>query len=82
MGAGLEGAVSRVGVTTEKLHQLLAFILGGMSRQGLSSQGMLVILGRCVRAAESRRPSMGFLNSVRAAGRWTRPQAVPLGMCD
>ncbi|CAK0904182.1 unnamed protein product, partial [Prorocentrum cordatum] len=82
MGAGLDGAVGRVGVTTEKLHQLLAFILWGMGRQGLSSQGTLMILGRCVRAAEFRRPFMGFLNSVWAAGRWTRPQAVPLGMCD
>ncbi|CAK0910046.1 unnamed protein product, partial [Prorocentrum cordatum] len=51
MGAGLDGAVGRVGVT-------------------------------CVRAAEFRRPFMGFLNSVWAAGRWTRPQTVPLGMCD
>ncbi|CAK0838388.1 unnamed protein product, partial [Prorocentrum cordatum] len=82
MGAGLDGAVGQVGVTTEKLHRLLALILWGMGRQGLSSQGALMVLGRCVRAAEFRRPFMGFLNSVGAAGRWTRPQAVPLGMCD
>ncbi|CAK0895366.1 unnamed protein product [Prorocentrum cordatum] len=82
MGAGLDGAVGQVGVTAEKLHRTLALILCGMGRQGLSTQGMLMVQGRCVRAAEFRRPSMGFLNSVGAAGCWTRPQADPLGMCD
>eukprot|EP00959_Pyramimonas_sp_CCMP1952_P023325 490485-Pyramimonas_sp.AAC.1 len=67
MGAGLDGAVGQVGVTAEKLHRTLAHILCGMGRQGLSTQGMLMVQGRCVRVAEFRRPSMGFLNSVGAA---------------
>ncbi|CAK0911288.1 unnamed protein product, partial [Prorocentrum cordatum] len=73
MGAGLDGA---------KLFLLVGFILWAIGQPALSSQAMLMVLGWCVRAAEFRRPFMGFLNSAWAAGRWARPQPVPLGMCD
>ncbi|CAK0901893.1 unnamed protein product [Prorocentrum cordatum] len=82
MGAGLDGLEGRVGVTVEKLHALLGFTLWGMGQSAMSSQAVLMILGRCVRAAEFRRPFMGYLNAVWAAGRWQQPQAVPLDMCD
>ncbi|CAK0824753.1 unnamed protein product, partial [Prorocentrum cordatum] len=82
MCAGLDGAFGRVGVTTEELHLLVGFILWAMGQSALSPQAMLNVLGRCVRAAEFRRPFMGFLNSVWAAGSWARPRPALLGICD
>ena len=81
MGAGVDGVTGRVGVTTEKLHLLLALIMWAMGQREVTVKAMLVVLGRCVRAAEFRRPFMGFLNDCWAAGQWAYPRAVPTHMC-
>ncbi|CAK0825619.1 unnamed protein product, partial [Prorocentrum cordatum] len=62
MGAGLNGMVGRVGVTVEKQLLLLALVMWVMGQPQVTVKAMLVVLGRCVRVAEFRRPFMGFLS--------------------
>ncbi|CAK0888093.1 unnamed protein product [Prorocentrum cordatum] len=81
MGAGLDGMVGRVGVTVEKQLLLLALVMWVMGQPQVTVKAMLAVLGRCVRVAEFRRPSMRFLNECWAAGQWRYPQAVPFVMC-
>ncbi|CAK0806547.1 unnamed protein product [Prorocentrum cordatum] len=81
MRAGLDGMVGRVGVTVEKQLLLLALVMWVMGQPQVTVKAMLVVLGRCVRVAEFRRPFMGFLNECWAAGQWRYPQAVPSVMC-
>ncbi|CAK0893464.1 unnamed protein product, partial [Prorocentrum cordatum] len=81
MGAGLDGMVGRVGVTVEKQLLLLALVMSVMGQPQVTVKAMLVVLGRCVRVAEVRRPFMGFLNECWADGQWRCPQAVPSVMC-